>query len=112
MRFVATKTEEQLDLQALHRVRARLVARRTATVNEIRAFLLERGIAVAQGIQRLRWALPDVLAKSTDALSPRMIRIIETLATDWRAGDDGADAWHGHQPLTRGVLPRQRFDLS
>lgn len=84
MRFVATKTEEQLDLQALHRVRARLVARRTATVNEIRAFLLERGIAVAQGIQRLRWALPDVLAKSTDALSPRMIRIIETLATDWR----------------------------
>ena len=28
------------------------------------------------------------------------------------AGDDGADAWHGHQPLTRGLLPRQRFDLS
>jgi transposase len=39
MRFVATKTEEQLDLQALHRVRARLVAERTATVNQIRAFL-------------------------------------------------------------------------
>ena len=48
MRFVATKTVEQLDLQALHRVRARLVSERTATVNEIRAFLLERGIAVAQ----------------------------------------------------------------
>ena len=89
MRFVATKTEEQLDLQALHRVRARLVAERTATVNEIRAFLLERGIAVAQGIQRLRRALPDVLAKSTDALSPRMIRIIE--AAD--SGDDG-QAFH------------------
>ena len=36
----------------------------------------------AQGIQRLRKALPDVLAKAADALSPRMKRIIETLAAD------------------------------
>ena len=88
MRFVAAKTEEQLDLQALHRVRARLVAERTATVNGIRAFLLERGIAVAQGIHRLRKALPDILAKAPDALSPRMIRIIENLAVDWRRLDE------------------------
>ena len=58
MRFVATKTAEQLDLQALHRVRSRLVSERTATVNEVRAFLLDRGIAVAQGLHRLRAALP------------------------------------------------------
>src|SRR5436190_10183996 len=45
MRFVATKTAEQLDLQALHRVRSRLVGERTAIANEIRAFLLDRGIA-------------------------------------------------------------------
>ena len=37
MRFVATKTAEQLDLQALHRVRSRLVSERTAIANEIRA---------------------------------------------------------------------------
>ncbi len=79
MRFVAAKTQEQLDLQALHRVRARLVAERTATVNAIRAFLLERGIAVAQGIHRLRKALPDILGKAADALSLRMIRIIGIL---------------------------------
>jgi transposase len=79
MRFVATKTVEQLDLQALHRVRARLVSERTAAVNEIRAFLLDRGIAVAQGIHRLREALPEILAKHTDLLLPRMIRIIEAL---------------------------------
>lgn len=42
MKFVASKTEDQLDLQALHRVRARLVRERTAVINEIRAFLLER----------------------------------------------------------------------
>jgi transposase len=88
MRFVATKTVEQLDLQALHRVRARLVSERTATVNEIRAFLLDRGIAVAKGIQRLRQALPDVLAKHAGLLLPRMIRIIEALAADWRRLDD------------------------
>src|SRR3989449_11131079 len=39
MRFVPLKTPEQLDLQAFHRVRARLVARRTALINQIRAFL-------------------------------------------------------------------------
>jgi transposase len=88
MRFVATKTAEQLDLQALHRVRSRLIGERTATVNEIRAFLLDRGIAVAQGIQRLRKALPDILATYTDVLSPRMIHAIIGLASDWRRLDE------------------------
>src|SRR5260370_42484894 len=50
MKFVATKTAEQLDLQALHRVRERLVSQRTGIINQIRAFMLERGIAVRQGI--------------------------------------------------------------
>src|SRR5688572_12085526 len=58
MRFVATKTGEQLDLQALHRVRSRLDGERTAIANQIRAFLLDRGIAVAKGLNRLRAALP------------------------------------------------------
>jgi transposase len=43
MRFVPVKNDEQLDLQALHRVRDRWVARRTAVMNQIRGFLLERG---------------------------------------------------------------------
>ena len=51
MKFVATKTAEQLDLQALHRVRERLVSQRTGVVNQIRAFLLERGVAVRQGLR-------------------------------------------------------------
>jgi transposase len=49
MRFVPIKTDEQLDLQALHRVRDRLVHRRTAVINQIRGFLLERGITFAKG---------------------------------------------------------------
>lgn len=87
MRFVATKTEEQTDLQALHRVRARLVRNRTAVINEIRGLLLERGVAVDKGWQRLRKALPDILATREDVLSLRMRHTIEDLAEDWRALD-------------------------
>jgi transposase len=88
MKFVATKTAEQLDLQALHRVRARLVGQRTGTINQIRAFLLERGVAVRQGLRFLRTELPIILAQRTDVLSPRMMRIIEDLASDWRWLDE------------------------
>jgi transposase len=88
MKFVATKTAEQLDLQALHRVRERLVGQRTGIINQIRAFLLERGVAVRQGLRFLRTELPVILAQRTDVLSPRMMRIIEDLAGDWRRLDE------------------------
>src|SRR2546428_8609927 len=87
MKFVATKTAEQLDLQALHRVRERLVGQRTGVINQIRAFLLERGIAVRQGVRVLRSELPTILATRSDALSPRMLRLIEDQAGDWRRLD-------------------------
>jgi transposase len=60
--FVATKTADQLDLQAMHRVRERLVSQRTGIINQIRAFLLERGVAVRQGQRFLRAELPRILA--------------------------------------------------
>src|SRR6187397_3712434 len=88
MKFVATKTAEQLDLQALHRVRERLVSQRTGIINQIRAFLLERGVAVRQGLRFLRAELPRILARPCDALSPRMLRVIEDLAGDWRRLDE------------------------
>ena len=88
MKFVATKTADQLDLQALHRVRERLVSQRTGIINQIRAFLLERGIAVRQGHRFLRAELPRLLAAPPDVLSPRMTRIVEDLAGDWRRLDD------------------------
>jgi len=93
MKFVATKTVEQLDLQALHRVRERLVSQRTGIINQIRAFLLERGIAVRQGQRNLHSALPGILATPTDALSPRMVRIVEDLAGDWRRLDERIEVY-------------------
>jgi transposase len=88
MKFVATKTADQLDLQALHRARERLVRQRTGIINQIRAFLLERGVAVRQGRRFLRTELPGILAKRADLLSSRMMRIIEDLAADWRRLDE------------------------
>ena len=92
MKFVATKTADQLDLQALHRVRERLVSQRTGIINQIRAFLLERGVAVRQGQRFLRLELPRLLTAPPDVLSPRMVRVIEDLAGDWRRLDERIEA--------------------
>jgi transposase/transposase InsO family protein len=87
-RCVPIKTDGQLDLQALHRVRSRLVGNRTAVINQIRGFLLEHGIPVLQGHRFLRQQLPQLLATRTDVLSPRMIRIIGDLMADWTYFDE------------------------
>jgi len=57
LRVVQEKSQDQLDLQACHRVRSRLVSRRTATINQIRAFLIEQGIAIRAGARALRKSL-------------------------------------------------------
>src|SRR3981189_1494775 len=88
MKFVATKTAGQLDLQALHRVRERLVSQRTGIIHQIRAFLLERGGAVRQGLRFFRTQLPGILATRSDVLSSRMMHVIEGLAGDWRQLDE------------------------
>ena len=72
MRFVPIKTGEQLDLQALHRVRDRLVHRRTAVINQIRGFLLERGITFAKGPAHLRNNMASILEDAEQNITPRM----------------------------------------
>ncbi len=88
MHFVAIKTPEQMDLLALHRVRSRLVSQRTGVTNQIRGFLIERGITVRQGVAPLRKALPDILSSQTGPLSPRMVSLIVDLVQDWRRLDE------------------------
>src|SRR6266446_568740 len=95
MKFVATKTADQLDLQALHRVRERLVSQRTGVINQIRAFLLERGVAVRQGRHFLRAELPGILATGCAVLSARMVHLIEDLAGDWRRLDERIEGLSG-----------------
>jgi transposase len=87
MRFVPLKSEAQLDLQTIHRVRQRLVGRRTALVNQLRAILLERGITVAQGRRVLERRLVGILANDQGGLSPRIRHLIEDMRTEWRELD-------------------------
>jgi transposase len=83
LRFVSLKTEDQLDLQALHRVRDRLVSRRTSLIHQMRAFLLERGITFGKGRLHLRKHLPAILEDADVALSPRMRHILHELWREW-----------------------------
>jgi transposase len=69
MRFVPIKSDDQLDLQSLHRVRERWVMRRTAIINQIRGLLLERGITLRKGRCHLEAALPAILQDGDGKLS-------------------------------------------
>lgn len=84
MRFVELKSAEQLDLQCLHRVRDRLVGERTALVNQIRAILLERGIAIPQGRRRLEQQLSAMLEGEELRLSPRVRSLLEDMRAELR----------------------------
>jgi transposase len=84
MRFVPIKTEDQLDVQAMHRVRDRLVQGRTALINEIRGFLLERGLTFAAGPIHLRKHLPRVREDAEQNLSPRLPWLLHQLGQEWK----------------------------
>lgn len=84
MRFVELKSEGQLDMQSQHRARDRLVGERTALINQVRAFLLERGIIVPQGRRKLELHLDTLMAAEQVALSPRTRRLIEDQRAEWR----------------------------
>jgi len=89
MRFVALKTEAQLDVQVLHRVRDRLVGQRTALTNQMRSILLERGVVVPLGRRRLLDAL-SALSSGSDGggVGPRVRLLLEDMLDQWRALDE------------------------
>jgi len=84
MRFVQIKTQEQLDIQAMHRVRDRLVQRRTALINEIRGFLLDRGIIFAADPKHLRKNLPAAIEDAEQNLTPRLRWLLDRMWQEWK----------------------------
>ena len=92
MRFVELKSEAQLDMQTLHRVRQRLVGARRTLVNQLRAILFERGHAIAQGRRRLELAVEAMLADPDLALSGRMRTLVAEIRAEWRDLDRRIDA--------------------
>ena len=93
MRFVTLKSEEQLDMQTLHRVRDRLVGDRTSLMNQIRSLLLERGHIVAQGRARLAVALAELLDGKERVLAARVHELIVDMRRQWAALDERIKAF-------------------
>jgi transposase len=79
MRFVPIKSDDQLDLQSLHRVRERWVMQRTAVVNQIRGLLLERGTTLRKGRRYVDEALPGILAGGSSKLSGAVLVLLAEL---------------------------------
>lgn len=90
MRFVAIKTIEQQDIQAVHRIRSGLVQQRTAKVNQIRGLLAEYGIVVERRVEKLRKALPLLLEEAENGLSFDFRALLQSLQQDLIALDDRA----------------------
>jgi transposase len=87
MRFVELKSEAQLDMQSLHRARDRLVGERTALINQLRAFLLERGLIVPQGRRKLERHIKTLLDTEQVTLSQRTRLLVEDQCAEWRELD-------------------------
>ncbi|MGY2933029.1 transposase [Bradyrhizobium sp. GM6.1] len=84
MRFVELRSPEHIDLQALHRVRDRMMSQRTCLINQMRAFCLEYGIAIHQGAGKFKADLPRVLADQSNDLTSAMRRILASTFDELR----------------------------
>ncbi|MGY4412204.1 transposase [Bradyrhizobium sp. LB7.1] len=84
MRFVAVKEEDQVDLQAWHRIRDQMVGSRTRLINQMRAFCLEYGVPLRQGAGIFKLELPRALNDEGNDLSPVMRRLVGDLFADLR----------------------------
>ena len=108
MRYVPLKTMEQLELQALHRVRRRFIVERTAVINQMRALLLEHGMVIPVGRAAFVHRLPTVFTEAEHRLSPRLVELLHRLRQRWLALDveivqatqDLAE-WADQSPLCR-----------
>jgi transposase len=82
MRFVAVKTVEQQDIQALHRIRAGLMSDRTGLANRMRGLVAEYGVVAPQTLTALQRSIPDWLEEADNGLSDRFRSLLHDLWVD------------------------------
>jgi transposase len=88
MRYVAVKTIEQQDIQAVHRVRASLISERTGKVNQLRGLAYEYGLVAPREIAALRRAVPRWLEDASNGLTVRFRTLLSGLYADLQALDE------------------------
>jgi len=88
MRFVPLKTVESHEMQAIHRMRSRLLKERTAVVNQIRGLVAERSIVFAQGISRLRKQLSTIVEYLGNELTPLSREVMRELSVELAVLDE------------------------
>jgi transposase len=96
MRFVGLKTQEQLDIQSLHRVRSRLVGARTSLINQLRAVLLERGMTAPQGRRKFEQVVEALLNDAERLPQGQVRQLVVDMREEWagldaRIGNLGTD---------------------
>jgi len=87
MRFVAVKTVEQQDIQAVHRIRSGLIEQRTAKANQIRGLVSEYGLVAPKELHHLRAAIALWLEDAENGLTTRFRRLVADLQDDLIALD-------------------------
>jgi transposase len=92
MVFVQPRSVEQTDMFLAHRVRERLVGQRTTLINQLRGLLQEYGIVLAQGKQKLRNQLPELLEDAQNPLSMAARACFQQMLDEWRELDAGIAA--------------------
>src|ERR671929_1199603 len=85
MRFVPIQDVAQQDIQALHRVRERLMGERTALVHEVHGLLHEYGIVIPTGVSKFRQAVGSKREAEKDKLTPLSQEMLWKLVEEFTA---------------------------
>lgn len=89
--FVPVKSIAQQDLQLLGRIRERLIAQRTALINQVRGLAREYGVNFAKTRQALAQQLPEALADASNEFTPIAREALAQLAQQIRDSDEQHD---------------------
>ncbi|GGG03637.1 IS110 family transposase [Marinicella pacifica] len=82
--FVPVKTFEQQDLQAMHRIRQRLIRDRTSLVNQTRGLLSEYGIIMTRSYHVMKTQLPLIIEDMSNQLSFLMREMLNDMLDELR----------------------------
>ena len=88
LKCVEPRTLAQTDMIQVHRVLDRMVRQRTALINQIRGFLNEYGIVIAQGKEKLLTAMPDLLEDAENGLTPSSRALFQQMLEQWRQANE------------------------